>query len=434
MNNHPPRTPDRPPHSVYYRWELLLLLFFTYFLHQADRAIFGIVLPSIKTDLKLTDTQIGASGTVLFLVLAVMVPVGGMLGDRLSKKWIITGSLIFWSISTMLTGVSRGLAGLIAFRSVATGGGESFYGPASTALIAAFHKKTRALALSIHQSSLYIGIMVSGFLAAWVSQQFGWRSTFYIFGGCGILLGGVLVFRLRDPRAGETEISAQQESARPLPPLPPLPPLEAVRTLVRIPTALLLTVGFTAIVFVNNAYLVWAPMFIGAKFGVPEITAGGFSMFYHHLAALFGVLIGGAVADAVVPRRPRFRLQLQATAMLCGVPLIFLIGRVNSLAAIWIVIALFGFVRGLYESNTHAAMFDVVPPQLRSTVVGLMIMCAFLIGSLSPLLLGMLGDRHGTASGLGVGFSGLSLAWLIGGLCIVAALVFTYNRDRLKNT
>ncbi len=422
----PPASPDPKPRPIHYRWELLLLLFFTYFLHQADRAIFGIVLPSIKSDLKLTDTEIGVSGTVLFLVLAIMVPVGGVLGDRLSKKWIITGSLIFWSISTMLTGISRGLGGLIAFRSVATGGGESFYGPASTALIAAFHKKTRALALSLHQSSLYIGIMVSGFLAAWVSQQFGWRATFYIFGGAGILLGGVLMFRLRDPGPGETEISAQ-ESAK------PLPPLEAVKTLARIPTVLLLTAGFTAIVFVNNAYLVWAPLFIGAKFGVSEITAGGFSMLYHHLAALVGVLIGGAVADAVVPRRPRFRLQLQATAMLCGVPLIFLIGRVNSLAALWIVIALFGFVRGLYESNTHAAIFDVVPPRLRSTVVGLMIMCAFLIGSLSPLLLGMLGDRYGTAAGLGAGFSGLSLAWLIGGLCLITALVFTYTRDRLKD-
>jgi len=413
----------RPLHK-HYRWELLLLLFCTYFLHQADRAIFGIVLPSIKTDLRLTDTQIGASGTVLFLVLAVMVPVGGWLGDRWSKKWIITCSLFFWSAATMLTGISRGLGGLVAFRSVATGGGESFYGPASTALIAAFHKKTRALALSIHQGSLYFGIMVSGFLAAWVSQQFGWRPTFYIFGGCGILLGGILALRLRDPAAAAGETESPRES---------LPPLESVKALVRIPTAPLLTAGFAAIVFVNNAYLVWAPLFIGKKFGVAEMTAGGYSMFYHHLAALIGVLIGGALADAVVPRKPKFRLQLQAAAMLCGVPLIFLLGRVNSLAALWVVIALFGFVRGLYESNTHAAMFDVVPQRLRATVVGLMIMCGFLLGSLSPLLFGLLGDRYGTAAGLGIGFSCLSLAWLIGGLCLVSALVFTYNRDRLKN-
>ena len=413
---------ELPTNRPFYRWELLILLFFTYFLHQADRAIFGIVLPSIKTDLQLTDTQIGLSGTVLFLVLAVMVPVAGWLGDRLSKKWIITCSLFFWSTATMMTGLSRGLVGIIMFRSVATGGGESFYGPAATALIAAFHQKTRALALSIHQGSLYFGIMVSGFLAAWVSGTFGWRSTFYIFGGCGILLGIVLAFRLRDPGKDNAETESAEES---------LPPWESVKILVRIPTVWLLTAGFTAIVFVNNAYLVWAPMFIGTKFGVTEITAGGYSMLYHHLAALFGVLIGGAVADAVVSRRPTFRLQLQAVAMLCGAPLIFLIGRIDSLAGLWIVIALFGFLRGLYESNTHAAVFDVVPKRLRATVVGLMIMCGFLIGSLSPLLLGLLGDRYGTATGLGFGFSCLSLAWMIGGLCVASALFVAFKRDRL---
>ena len=423
---------SRPLHK-HYRWELMALLCCTYFLHQADRAIFGAVLPLIKSDLQLSNTQIGVSVWVLFFVTAVMVPIAGWVGDRWSKKWIISCSLVFWSVATMLTGISRGIGGLIAFRSVATGGGESFYGPASTALIAAFHKKTRALALSLHQGALYFGIMVSGFLGMWFAQQFGgWRSAFYIFGGAGVLLGGVLALCLRDPGDGAAEAGAA-ETGGARAPQKPLPPLEAVALLVRIPSALLLTCGFIAIVFVNNAYVTWAPMFIGAKFATPQIVASGNSMLYHHIAALAGVLIGGALADAVVPRNPRFRLQLQACAMFCGVPFIFLIGRVDSLATLWVVIAIFGFVRGLYESNTHAAIFDVVPQRLRATVVGLMIMCAFLIGSLSPLLLGLLGDHYGTARGLGIGFSGLSLAWLAGGCCLVAALMFTYNKDRLKN-
>jgi len=100
---------------------------------------------------------------------------------------------------------------------------------------------------------------------------------------------------------------------------------------------------------------------------------------------------------------------------------------------VWGATFIFGFVRGLYESNTHAAMFDVIPAHLRSTVVGLMIMAAFLIGSLSPLLLGLLGDRFGTAQGLAYGFSLLSLAWLIGGCCLFTALLFTFKNDRLKD-
>ncbi|MDR1962329.1 MAG: MFS transporter [Planctomycetaceae bacterium] len=411
--------PNEP--SRFYRWELLLLLFCAYFLHQADRAIFGVLLPSIKSELGLSDTQLGLTASVLFLVLAVMVPVAGFLGDYWSKKKIIISSLIFWSIATMFTGFARGLGGLILFRSVATGGGESFYGPASTALIAAYHEKTRAIALSIHQASLYIGIMCSGFLAGYVAESFGWRFAFYLFGGFGVLLGFVFIFRLHD--VPKTE-SVQKEK---------IPPLQAVLILIRIPTALLLTVGFTAIVFVNNAYLTWMPTYIKVKFTLTQTEAGGYSMFYHHLAALIGVLAGGLLADAMVLRFPRFRLLLQSTTMLLGVPLIFMMGIADSLAVMWTTIFLFGSMRGLYESNTHAAIFDVVPSQLRSTVVGLMIMTAFLFGSFSPLLLGWLGDIYGTENGLAFGFQVLSFAWFLGGCCILVSFLFTFNKDLLKN-
>ena len=40
--------------------------------------------------------------------------------------------------------------------------------------------------------------MTSGFLGGWIAEQWGWRSAFYAFGGCGILLGLVFVFRLKD--------------------------------------------------------------------------------------------------------------------------------------------------------------------------------------------------------------------------------------------
>ena len=404
------------------RWELLILLFLAYFLNQADRALFGIVLPSLKAELALSDTQVGLCSSTLFLVLALMVPMAGFFGDRFSKKWIITVCLIFWSVATMFTGLATGVVGLIVFRSIATGGGESFYMPAATTLIAANHHKTRALALSIHQSSLYIGMMISGFLGGWISGLFGWRSSFYCFGALGILLGIVLIFRLRDPRDARTDASDSRA----------LSPLQALRQIVRIPTLLLLTVGCTAIVFVNNAFLTWAPLFIGRKFHLSETAAGGFCMLYHHLAALAGVLLGGFLSDKFVRRRPSFRLQLQSAAMLLGVPLIFMIGRANSLNSLWTVLFVFGWLRGLYESNTHAAIFDVVPAHIRATVVGLVIMTGFLLGSLSPLLLGFLGDRYGTVPGLESGFSLLSVSWLVGGLCLLAALLFTFKKDRIQ--
>jgi len=419
----------KSPDSSWYRWQLLTMLCCAYFFHQADRAIFGAVVPSVKAELQFTDTQIGWSATILFLVTALMVPIAGFIGDRCNRKWIITISFMAWSVATALTGTVKSLMGIIMFRSVATAGTEAFYGPAATALIAKYHEKTRAIALSCHQGALYLGIMSSGFLAGWIAEMFGWRSVFYIFGFAGLMIACSFIFLLRSEKKVKTAGTPDTETEQA--PTAADSPWNVVKRIVRIPTVLLLTVGFTAIVFVNNAYLTWAPAFIHAKFTETTLTeAAGFSMLYHFLAALIGILIGGTVADAMVQQFPKFRLCLQTVAMFLGAPLIFCFGWLDTIAMVWVATFLFGFVRGLYESNTYAAVFDVVPAEIRSTVVGLMIMVAFLVGSQSPLLLGLLGDRYGTAQGLAYGFSLLSIAWIIGGLSILGALLFTFKKDK----
>ena len=408
----------------FYRWELLGLLFVAFFLNQGDRAIFGVVLPAIKTDLQLTDAQLGMAGSVLFMTLAILMPLTGYLGDIWSRKWIITVSVTFWSLATMATGMARGLPGLVAFRSVATAGGEAFYGPAAYSLLAQFHKKTRSLALSIHQSSLYLGVMTSGFLGGYLAELWGWRSAFYVFGGCGVLLGAVLIFRLKDaPRESTADETSPEQVT------PHISPIETLGRLFRTPTALLLTAGFTAIVFVNNAYVVWAPSFVQEKFGLSLTAAGGGSMLYHHLAALAGVLIGGRLSDAMVVLRRPFRLELQAAAMLLGIPTILWMGFSGNLAGTWAAMAAFGLCRGLYESNTHASLFDVIEPRYRASAVAMMTMVAFLIGSFSPWLLGICSTAFADGKGMSYGFAMLSLAYLLGGLAILLAIKFTFKRD-----
>jgi MFS family permease len=138
-----------------YKWEVLLLLWVAFFLNQADRQIFNVVLPLVKADLQLSDVQVGTIAMIFNLVYALLVPVAGYVGDLYSRKWVITISIIFWSVATMFTGMGSGLLALIIFRSVATGGGEAFFGPANYTLLASYHKDTRSLAMSIHQTSYY---------------------------------------------------------------------------------------------------------------------------------------------------------------------------------------------------------------------------------------------------------------------------------------
>jgi MFS family permease len=405
----------------HYKWELLALLCCAFFFHQGDRAIYGVVLPSVKVDLALTDSQLGLVGTVLFGMLALMMPVAGYVGDFFNRRWIIICSLFFWSGATMLTGFAGGLATLIAFRSVATAGGESFYAPAAYPLLASHHVRTRALALSIHQAALYLGVMVSGFIGGYVAERWGWRSAFYVFGGGGVLLGFVLLWRLVDTPAERVDRVTAPE-----------PPWRALGVVFRTPSALLLTAGFAAVVFVNNAYVVWSPVFLQERFGLSLTRAGGYAMFFHHLAALIGILLGGWWSDRRTLAHPAFRPKLMAMAMLLGAPAIYFMGQATSLTAVCAFIAAFGLFRGLYEANTHAALFQVVPPRQRASAVGIMSMLAFLIGSLSPWLMGRMREHGLPKEGLAQGFSTISCAYLLGSVALFVVASVTFGRDRIS--
>ena len=421
-----------------YKWILLALLSCAFFFHQADRVLFGLLTIPIQEDLHLTDLQIGFVNTSLFCTLAVATPIAGFLGDRFSRKWIITVSLIFWSLMTACTGFVGGICGLIFFRSIATGGGESFYAPSAFALIASHHKETRSVALSIHQSALYVGLMFSGALVAWVLKLFGgWRMVFLAFGGLGFLLGIAFIWALKDGERGtgngEREMgngergTGNGERGTGTPTIS-----QSLRAYFCNPSALLATCGFVAIVFANNAYLSWAPKFMSRRFDLSVGTVGNGTMLYHHIAAFAAIMLGAFVTDAFVKSRPRFRLGMQAVAMILGAPTLVLIGFSPNVACAWAAVAAYGVFRGLFEVNSHASLFDVVAPQHRSTAEGMMTMVAFFIGSLSPLMIGALSDKYGIR-GFEIGFSVLGLGYLVGAAAIAVSFFWTFKKNRISD-
>ena len=198
LMEHPPQPAMKSTPSPAYKWELLALFWLANFLNQGDRQIFNAILPSIQKGIGATDVQMGLVASCFTLCFGVLVPIAGWLADRVSRKWLVCLSLLIFSSGTLLTGVSGGLIMLIVFRSIATGAGESFYTPPALSLIGQHHRRTRALALSINQTSQYVGVVASSWLAGLLAQHFGWRTAFFAFGGFGLLLAGILAVRLRD--------------------------------------------------------------------------------------------------------------------------------------------------------------------------------------------------------------------------------------------
>ena len=402
---------------------MLALLSCAFFFHQADRVLFGLLTIPIQEELHLTDLQIGWINTSLFCTLAVTTPLAGILGDRFSRKWIITASLLFWSLMTACTGFVGGMCGLIFFRSIATGGGESFYAPSAFALIASHHRQTRSVALSIHQSALYIGLMFSGALVAWTLHLFGgWRPVFFTFGGLGFILGVVFIWALKERIGNREQGIGKSEGGRGIG--------DSLKAYFGNPSALLATAGLMAVVFVNNAYLSWAPKFVARKFDLTVGVAGNGTMLYHHIAAFAAIMLGAFATDAFVKKNPRFRLGLQAAALILGAPMLMLVGFSSTVAGVWFAVAAYGVFRGLCEVNTHASLFDVVPPEHRSTAEGLATMIVFLVGSLSPLMIGALSDRYGIR-GFEIGFVVLGVSYVIGAAMLLFSFFFTFNKDRV---
>jgi sugar phosphate permease len=306
-------------------------------------------------------------------------------------------------------------------RGIATGGGEAFYAPAANALLGQKYPQNRAFVLSIHQTGNYAGIVLSGLIAGYVGEHYGWEKAFFLFGGFGILLAFLIFKRLQKDNPTTQEVSHISKSER---------VREISRTALiigRKPSFWLLTLGFGCMVFVNVGYLTWLPSFLTEKFALSLTNAGFSSLFYHHLGAFLGVLSGAKIADHYAKRSPQSRLIIQSLGLLIGAPFIYWMGISTNLTIAYMALFIFGFFRGWYDSNIVASLYEIVPMKLRSTSYGLMLACAFLIGASSPYLLGYIKPTLGLSTGL----SSLSIVYIIGGLLIASAVVFTFKKDKV---
>jgi sugar phosphate permease len=408
------------PGARRHKWELLIWLWFAFFLNQGDRQIYNVVMPLIGADLKLDAVQLGFVATLFTAVYGVLVPVAGYAGDVFSRKWMVVASLAVFSVGTLLTGLASGFVLLVVFRSIATGAGEAFYYPAANALIGEHHQESRARAMAIHQTANYTGVVVSGFLAAWIGERWGWRASFWVFGIAGVVWAALVAWRLKDAPA-----SAAGSATGPAVAAARIPLREVCAVLWRKPTVLLLALALGGMVFVHIGYLTWAPSYLKERFGLSLSNAGFTSMFYHHLLAYGGVLLGGWWSDRMAAKRRQVRMETCGLGLLLGAPFVFLLGSSGSLTLTCVALAGFGFFRGIYDSNLMAAPYDVVPPKYRSSATGLMLAFAFIIGSAAPVILGWMKLRMG----LGFGLSSLGFVYLLSAALVFIALKFFFHRD-----
>lgn len=400
-----------------YKWEVLFLLWMAYLLNQGDRQVFNTVLLAIRDALNLTDTSVGLIATIFNLAFAVVVPIGGWMGDRFSRKFVVTFSVLFFSVATMFTGYANSFVMLILLRSIATGGGEALFGPSNYSILAQYHTDTRARAMSIHQTAYYVGVILAGWLAGLIADKLGWQYSFLIFGGVGVLWGILMIIRL-DNKPAETSASAAESK-------PGF--LDGFKTVFTTPTALVLTIGFSGLIFVISGFMTWVPAYLQEEFGQTQAEAGFNSMFWTYVAAFIGVLLAGSLSDRLALKESKYRMYLQAFGLLCGAVFLSFMGGDSSLAIVYCCFAGWGLFRAFFDANTYSVLYDVTPERLHASCASVMGMTGFAVGAFAPLILGCIKQSMGSLNST---FPILAIIWVGCGILMFVVAKISYKRDR----
>ena len=409
--------------SKSYKWEIIFLLWVAYFLNQADRQVFNTVLPHIQEYLGATDATMGLISTCFNIFFACTVPFAGYFADRLSRSKIIIFSVALFSVATMFTGYASTVVLMILMRSIATGVGEAIFGPTYPAIIAEYHDgSTRARAMSIHQTAYYIGVIASGFLAGLIADKMGWQYSFLIFGAAGVLFTFVLLLRLRDKSPAQQKTETTQ-SAKPS-------FFEAMAAIFKVPTAVCMIFGFTSLIFVLTGYLTWMPKCLMETFNLSAASAGFNSMFWTHAAAFVGVLVAGSLSDKLAASKGggKNRLILQAGGLLLAAPCIVLMGLSKEIWVVYAALAGFGFFRAFFDANTYSILYDVISERYHYSSSAVLQMFGFGMGSLAPLILGLMSPKLGLSGGIAT----LSVIWVVAGVVLLVAKFCFFDKDAAK--
>lgn len=396
-----PATPDQS-HASRYAWQVVAMLWWICFFNYADRQAIFSVFPLLAHDFNLNAFQLGMLGSAFAWTYAIACPVMGIIVDRMRYKTAILAGLEIWSFICSATALARTFTTLLLFRA-AEGFGESIYFPASMSMLAVYHPgRTRSRAFGTHQTSVYVGTVAGGLVAGWLGERFGWRASFLIFGALGMVLGVVLARLLKEPTRATTTDRTSFSQVR-----------DFFLQLQRKPSALLLVLGFGAMNFVAVVQLVWMPSYLYGRFHLSLAQAGFLATALAQGGAVLGSVTGGVIADKESTRRGG-RILVQIIGALTAAPFVYLCGRESVLATTLMLLAMWGFCKGVYDANIFASLFDELPASMRGASTGVMNAFGWLLGgTTAPVMMGYLAMRHGLGYAIQKAAAGYVLAALL---------------------
>ena len=356
---------------------LVAFMWVAYFLNYCDRQAIFAMFPVLKTDLGMTDKQLGLTGSIFLWVYGFGCPLAGQIADKYSKRVLVVISLVIWSLVTVGTGFVGSAFLLLALRA-AMGVSESLYMPAAIALTSNAHApEKRSLAVATLTTAQIAGTVVGAWFGGWMAHYGYWREAFFLLGGVGLIYAGPYFWFLRTVNENAQVETMEVRSNW------------AVTELFKIPTYLLLCVVFPIFVFGLWMLYSWLPNFLYEKYTLDLAAAAFTATAYLQTATFIGLLGGGFLADKLFLRTKAARLWLMAASLLLCAPCLYWIGNADTLGATRIAAASFGLFSGFFMGNIFPAAFEVVPANARASAVGVLNFFGAILSGFAPLVGGL---------------------------------------------
>ena len=405
-----------------YKWYLLFFLWVAFFLHQGTRQIYNAILPQIQNTFEVDSLKMGIVGTVFTMTYGICALFSGVASDMLKRKWMVVAGLLIFCLGIFCSGWATCIGMMIIFYGLMNGVGQAFYYPAACSLLSQLHEQSRATALAIHQTALYLGIVICSCISGYLGDipsvmgMSGWRIPFILFGGIGILWALCLAFFMRDtkPMQNKDNIPEQKASLK-----------DAMFVIFRKPAAILLAIGFGMHIYVDCGFKTWMPTFLQDTFRLDGASAAFNAVIWHYIGAIIGVMLGGRISDKFAKIRKTIRFEANIFGLLVASPFIYIMATANTALLCFVALFLFGLFRGIYDSNMFAALFDVVAPRYRASASGIMLCFGFIIGSTAPAVLGFMRDEFGISTAI----TSLAAFYFLGAIIILIAQCFFFKRD-----
>ena len=366
----------------------LAVLFAINILNFYDRQVLGALLEPIRKEFHLSDTQLGALGTLPIVVYALVGLPLGRLADSTSRKRLLAAGAVVWASLTGAGALAHTYVMLLASR-VGVFVGEAACAPAATSWIGdLFPAEQRSRALATFMLGVPIGGALSYAISGPVAQAWGWRAALLVAAVPAVLLVPALL-RLEEPERGASEKRRPESRAA-----------QSAWSILRIPTMWWIIASGALVNFNLYALATFFPAFLTRYHGLSIGAAGLWAGFGYAVAGIAGGSLAGAWGDRIIHRRKDGRMLSASAAALAAAPLA-LAGTLQpaggAAASIALIMIAYGFLN-MYYGFVYSAIHDIVTPALRGTAMSVYFLAMYICGaSFGPLLTGRLSDylaRH----------------------------------------